>query len=61
MSIEEWIRRNKPEALKEWVALEQAKLNKWSHLDSIEVTTKSGKKKMKIETLACGANDICLK
>lgn len=47
LSLEEleWIRRNKAEALKEWVALEQAKLNKWSHLDSIEVTTKSGKKK----------------
>ena len=47
----EWLRRNYSESLNEWVALEKAKLNKWRHLDAIEVKTKSGKTKIENRNL----------
>lgn len=53
LSIEEleYIRRFLPERLARWVQLEQNKLNKWKHLEAVEVISPKGKVSIKNNNL----------
>lgn len=39
----EYLRRFEPDSLSQWVGYEQAKLHKFRHLDSVEITNRHGK------------------